>query len=83
MEGAAISGPVLLGLKMLENLTGPRDKTLTVVHETPVNIEGRLLHPTPEPKSIPEDSSTQKLIGVIEEFPNIDSTRVSINFSNP
>lgn len=72
IEGAAIPGPVLLGLRMLETLTGPRGKTLTAVHETPVNIVGRPLQPTPEPESIPEDSSTQKLIGVIEEGPNGD-----------
>lgn len=79
IEGAAIPGPVLLGLRMLETLTGPRGKTLTAVHETPVNIVGRPLQPTPEPESIQEDSSTQKLIGVIEECPTGDSALLSIS----
>lgn len=79
MEGAAIPGPVLLGLRMLETLTGPRGKTQTAVHETPVNIMGRPLQPTPEPESIQEDSSAQKLTGVIEECPSGDSAVLSIS----
>lgn len=38
VEGAAIPGPVLLGLRLLETLTGPRGKILTAAHEAPVNI---------------------------------------------
>jgi hypothetical protein len=74
IEGAAIPGPVLLGLKLLETLTGPRGKALVAAHEKPVNILGRSPLPTPESKSIREDIITQKLVGVKEEGPEGELT---------
>lgn len=79
MEGAAIPGPVLLGLRLLETLTGPRGKTLTAAHESPVNIVGRPPQPAPEPESILEDLGTQKLIGVREECSDGDSTVLDVS----
>ncbi|KAG0561411.1 hypothetical protein KC19_9G062600 [Ceratodon purpureus] len=79
MEGAAIPGPVLLGLRLLETLTGPRGKTLTAAHESPVNIVGRLPQSAPEPESILEDPGTQKLGGVREECLDEDSTVLGVS----
>ncbi|XP_024389117.1 uncharacterized protein [Physcomitrium patens] len=73
MEGAAIPGPVLLGLRLLETLTGPRGKALTAAHEAPVNIVGRSPQPPPEAESGQEDAGAQKLDGVREECVNENS----------
>jgi hypothetical protein len=42
VEGAAILGLVLLGLRLLETLKGPRGNIHIAVHEAPMNINGYL-----------------------------------------
>ncbi len=42
VEGAAILGLVLLGLRLLETLKGPRGNIHIAVHEAPININGYL-----------------------------------------
>lgn len=82
VEGAPIPSPVVLGLKFLETLTGPRGKILTGAHEAPVNISGRPAQPSPSSDSVctgvmGEELSIQKLYGVREEVLENDSAAVN------
>ncbi|KAJ7564334.1 hypothetical protein O6H91_02G013300 [Diphasiastrum complanatum] len=45
MEGAPIPPPVLLGLQLLETLTGPRGKVLAAIHDAPLNILPQIIQP--------------------------------------
>nr|XP_024395269.1 uncharacterized protein LOC112291682 isoform X4 [Physcomitrium patens] len=76
MEVAAIPGPIILGLRLLEALTGPGGKMLSTAHETPVNIVGRPLQPTPELKSIQENLGSQKLVDVKKACSNGSSAGI-------